>query len=202
MKTKSHTSYFTSRRKIGIPIEASGLHTSSSRGFTLVEMLVAILLLSFGIAGPFTVASQSIASSRYARDQVTAYNLAQEAMEYVRNLRDNRSLASEDNDDWLKSLTDDGCVGGVGSCIVDTLRSTPNDILPRSGGNEVLYLAADGMSYGHQPTANLSPFKRFFTVVETNPDDEALITVTVVWQRGSLPTRTVILRDRLLNWQP
>jgi len=180
-----------------IVCQVSGIRyqVSGRRGFTLVEMLVAILLLSFGIAGPLTVASQSIASSRYARDQVIAYNLAQEAVEYIRNLRDNRSLESEDNDNWLSYLSP--CLGGV-SCTVDTLTGSLGAV---SGESNVLW--SDGFVYGHSSSGRAqSSFRRQFTISESPTNVEAVVTVTVTWQRGSLPTRSVTLEDKLFNWQP
>jgi len=63
-----------------------------SRGFTLIETLVAISLVSVAIVAPMSLVSRSLASAFYARDQVTAYHLAQEGIEAVRAIRDGNIL--------------------------------------------------------------------------------------------------------------
>ncbi len=61
--------------------------TSLSRGFTLVESLVAISVLLVGVIGPLSLAASAIADGIFARNQITANYLAQEAMEVVINKR-------------------------------------------------------------------------------------------------------------------
>ncbi len=63
------------------------------KGLTLVETLVAISILTISVIGPLGIIAQALHTSYYTRDQMTAYYLAQEAVEYVRNLRDNQGLA-------------------------------------------------------------------------------------------------------------
>lgn len=59
---------------------------------TLIETLVAITILSVAIVAPMSLTIQSLLSAYYARDQVTASNLAQEAIESVRSVRDGNIL--------------------------------------------------------------------------------------------------------------
>src|SRR3989344_5315664 len=73
-------------------------------GFTLIETLVAVTVLVAAIAGPLTIASRGLASANLARDQLIANFLAQEAIEFVRNTRDENVLRGSD---WL---------AGLGSC--------------------------------------------------------------------------------------
>lgn len=61
-------------------------------GFTLIETLVAISLLTIAIVAPMTLTMQSLSSAFYARDQITASYLAQEALEGVRAVRDSNAL--------------------------------------------------------------------------------------------------------------
>src|SRR3954462_3848275 len=62
------------------------------RGFTLLETMVAVSLLAVAIVAPMSLTAQSLASAYYARDEVTAFYLAQEGLEVVRNIRDNNIL--------------------------------------------------------------------------------------------------------------
>lgn len=66
---------------------------STTNGFTLIESLIAITILTFAVAGPLFTASRVIVATETASDQLTALYLAQEGIEYVRMMRDNEYLA-------------------------------------------------------------------------------------------------------------
>ena len=71
-------------------------------GFTILETLVAISILILAITAPLAIIAQALRSSYYARDQVTAYYLAQEAVEFLRNKRDNAGLvAAAPSQSWI-----------------------------------------------------------------------------------------------------
>lgn len=65
---------------------------NSKRGFTLIEMLVAVVLLTAAITGPMSIASKGLTASIVAKDQITAFFLAQDAVEYARFIRENNKL--------------------------------------------------------------------------------------------------------------
>src|SRR5688572_14888059 len=93
-------------------LEAKSQKLKASQGFTFVETLVAIAILLMAIAAPLTLGSQGLAASRVARDQVIATYLAQEAIEYARNIRDGNTLAGNP---WLQGLED--CIDDI--CMLD-----------------------------------------------------------------------------------
>jgi prepilin-type N-terminal cleavage/methylation domain-containing protein len=62
----------------------------NKKGFTLIETLVAISILMIAIAGPLTVASKGYTSAIDAKNQSIAINLAQEGMEYLNYVKDNK----------------------------------------------------------------------------------------------------------------
>lgn len=64
----------------------------TSLGFTLVETLVAISILSLSIVATFTAVQNGLQNSSIAKDQTTAFYLAQEAMEFIKNKRDENAL--------------------------------------------------------------------------------------------------------------
>lgn len=66
--------------------------TNKEEGFTLVETLIAVLILVVSVVTPLSIASQAIVYSAIARDQIAATNLAQEAIDFIRNERDRSSL--------------------------------------------------------------------------------------------------------------
>lgn len=62
------------------------------RGFTLIETMVAVSILTLAVAGPLYTASRAIVAAETSRDRLTASYLAQEGIEYVRMMRDNEYL--------------------------------------------------------------------------------------------------------------
>src|SRR5262245_61790697 len=70
----------------------------AQRGMTLIETLVAVSILSVAIVAPMALTMQSLSSAYYARDQVVAFNLAHEAIESVRAIRDGNILRIALND--------------------------------------------------------------------------------------------------------
>lgn len=81
------------------------IHKSTEKGFTILETLVAITILVVSLTAPLTIVSQALRSSYYARDQVTAYFLAQEAVEFLRNKRDSVGLQrSTPSENWIDTF--------------------------------------------------------------------------------------------------
>jgi type II secretory pathway pseudopilin PulG len=72
----------------------------NNKGFTIVESLVAISLLVISIAGPLSLAAKGIGYSSYARDEITAFYLANEALDVIRYIRDTNTSAGGP-DSWL-----------------------------------------------------------------------------------------------------
>jgi Tfp pilus assembly protein PilV len=63
-----------------------------SGGFTLVETLIAISIFSLSIIALMSILGGGISNTNYAKTKITASYLAQEGIEYVRNMRDNYVL--------------------------------------------------------------------------------------------------------------
>jgi prepilin-type N-terminal cleavage/methylation domain-containing protein len=66
--------------------------TKRDQGFTLVETLIAVTILVVSVVTPLSIASQAMVYSATARDQIIASNLAQEAIDFIRNERDRSAL--------------------------------------------------------------------------------------------------------------
>lgn len=181
----------------------------STAGFTLIETLVAILLLSTAIAGPLTIASKGLSTSLIAKDQVGAYNLAQDAMEYLRFARDTNRLSGGD---WLtgagatvpaNAVNLSSCVsaGGTASCYVDSIQST---VTACSGTCPVINF--DSTNHYYSYTTGLPTTQRYIRTVQImtpvgSNSSEATAVVTVQWTAAGGSTHTVTLREDLFNWQ-
>lgn len=101
------------------------MYAKDKKGYSIVEVLVAVTLLLFAIVGPITIASKGLQSARYAREQNTAFFLAQEGLETIVRFRNNGVLAhyadpsAVDIWDWTQIITDAGCTNSV-PCGVNT----------------------------------------------------------------------------------
>lgn len=172
-------------------------HTfSQSRGFTLVETLVAISVLMLSVVGPMTIASRALQSSLFAKDQITAFYLGQEAIEIIRAVRDDNAF--NEGTDWLSGLSE--CTSGV--CGVDVQTWAFHDCTDSEDCR--IYYDPDGLTtqrgiYTHVSSGNdLTRFVRTVRVNEITNNQEAEIIVDVSWQTGTL-ARTVTIQSRIFN---
>lgn len=87
--------------------ETSVFRQNHTVGFTLIEALVAISILMIAIASPMTLAQKGLSSASLSKDQMIAAFLAQDAIEAVKNIRDQIAV-SQTTGDWLTGPTQDG----------------------------------------------------------------------------------------------
>ena len=157
-------------------------------GFTLVESLVAITIVLISVVGPLSVISKTLSFSYSARDEIIAFYLAQDGVEYVRNVRDKNLIAGNA---WLTGLS--SCTGGS-LCAVDSVADT---ITACVSSCELLKISSSGV-YGYTNGDN-TVFTREISLDETVANRETILVVTVRWTQGLL-TRNVTLREHIFNW--
>lgn len=178
-------------------------------GFSLIETLVAISILMIAIAGPLSLVQAGLFSSNHQRNQVTATYLAQEALEYIKNLRDSNSYTPTHpwltGPDGISLLTT--CGVSVSGCYVDPHQKLPGDTFIRSVslGDLPLRQATIGgvFSYSYDINGTVSPYKR--TVVITSIDgngplEEVRVSVTIVWKDGAVP-RSYTVSENIYNYE-
>jgi len=73
----------------------------NSKGFTIMEVIVAIFILTIGVIGVYALITQTVSISTFSRDEMTAAYLAQEGVEIVRNIRDSNYINGQT---WDKNL--------------------------------------------------------------------------------------------------
>lgn len=171
----------------------------SNFGFTLIETLVAISILTAAIAGPLVMSIKNIGTANTSQDQLIAFYLGQEVIEYVRNIRDTNLIGK--NLDWLDGLG--ACVsnGGSVSCKIEVASYFDNVAACQSVCPPLKF--SDGI-YGYLSGGD-SSFTR--TVQIINPvdgnADEAQVDVTMTWKSkyGKVKSKTMKLQDHIFNWR-
>lgn len=166
------------------------------RGFTLIETLVAITVLVVAVSTPISLAAQSLFTAFYAKDQTTAFYLAQEGIEVVKNRRDHNLLAILNGGagTWLDAIP-------LGT---DLYVDTPNNAIYTNATcpQNCPILSYDGVFYNHT-SGTPSRFSRTVRVVQDTADaNEALIESTVTWKTGSFQQRDFSISERIYNWLP
>lgn len=177
-------------------------------GFTLVEVLVAISILSIAILATFGAVSHSMKATNFTEDQVTAYYLADEALEYVRNRRDANAiahinaLATGGSVEWLTGIAQvatDPCFPGK-VCYINVPAATADGIKTcASDATSCPVLLYDGNYglYGYT-SGSATPYKRSVEITTIN-NTEVSVTVTVSWTAQGISKsykQTLVLR----NW--
>ncbi|MBA3788898.1 type II secretion system protein [Patescibacteria group bacterium] len=189
---------------------------SVQKGFTLIETLVAITIISVTLVAPFYAVEQSLTASFTARDQLEASMLAQEGIEYVREIRNNNYLtyyntASPPAESWLYGLN-----GQNGSdcranfkCTVDPTRSLSQGIQQCGGdfGRACdplnIYTASNPTPflYNQQPASQTNVGSKFTRWIQLkavsyggvrDPNEEEVIS-TVTWSTNNVPHTTAIV---------
>lgn len=178
--------------------------------------MVAISILMLAILGPLSIASTGLRNAIFARDQITAYYLAQEGIEYVRYVRDNQYILSvqQDNESLKWDLSSDGGLADCFSqhgCGIDmpaffdiynssiiTRCSTPST--PNITGCPVLKRDTNGF-YTYQTGANFTPttFRRTIKLEHVGtPGKEIKVEAIVEWQTNNI-RKDFTITEHILN---
>jgi len=184
------------------------------RGFTLIETMVAVFILTTSLVSMLSLTTSSLFASKYANNEITASYLLQEAVDYIRNDRD--SLAFQQTDyvggGWsafIAKYNTGGCFS-VDGCYIEVAKTISNintcAVSPAWGTLHcpVLKYDASASSTSHNfynyVSVKDSNFNRKIKMKQnlSNPD-EIDITITVEWLNGSI-VRSRSLRSSLLNW--
>lgn len=189
---------------------------STLGGFTLVETMFAVLILTFTISVMMTVVANSLFAARYARDEITANYLLQEVIDYIRNDRDTTVFLG--NGIWDNFYITYSNCSNTDGCYFDVLNnSTPKvcDFQPSSNGSKCPFLYYDAgadttpfytnddklynFDGGGLPKVKTN-FQRKIIVKQNANPDEIDVTVTVDWKNGSLDRKRE-LKTSFMNWQ-
>lgn len=164
-------------------------HLQNQDGFSLVESLVSILLLSMAftaVTGLFVV---NISSASVVRNNFIAGALAQEGIELARNLRDS---------DWHAGRAF-GSFGDAGGAVADGLyRVQWNSVQLLSWANVPLKRDASSGLFSYD-TGEDTIFKREITVTTVSAVEKRVV-VRVAWNYKTFP-KEIVAEEHLFNWK-
>jgi prepilin-type N-terminal cleavage/methylation domain-containing protein len=188
-----------------------------NRGFTLVETLIAISVLALAIVGPLTIAQEGLQAALISKDQITAFYLAQDAIEYIRYARDTNCLQAGSGSSgcpagqWLagngnpQTTIDLTKCLSPNTCTVDVIALTPPALCAGGVCSAINYDSS--RNYFTYASGSASIFTRTISITSPvcgssgspcNPN-EAAITVTVAW--SDPVSHSITVRENLTDWQ-
>lgn len=176
------------------------------KGFTIVELIITIFILSIAILGVFGAFSMMLILTSTSSDRLTAAYLAQEGMEIIRNIRDTNWIEMRGGSEipW-----DDGfstCKNTSG-CQVD-YTTTNEEIISSSSGEKLQKDPNNFYSYqGGTPTK----FTREIKIIclptgDCSSDYIMKVSVEVSWEeKPNILNPTgypggIKVEDTLYNW--
>ncbi|HAR99643.1 MAG: hypothetical protein US57_C0010G0010 [Candidatus Moranbacteria bacterium GW2011_GWC2_37_73] len=152
------------------------------RGFSLVEVLISLLVLSIGISSVLFLMTANTKNSINAKNQIIASELAQEGIELVRNLKDNGEATLD-------------ALNALGSPYNDKrIDYTSSALNMGVGTDKRLYL--NGGFYTHTNGAGSVPTKFYRTIYLTVTGTKALstreieVTSYVTWKNNGFASIT------------
>lgn len=150
-------------------------------GFTIIEIMMAIFVMGVGIVGIYALIPQIILTTIINTNRLVASQLAGEAFEVVRNIRDSN---------WIKETSwDTGLNFCSGGCEIDY-----NDEALSSFQDRFLKVDANGF-FNYEAGQN-TKFKRRITIIEQGAILD--VEVEVSWLGKYSP---ITIKDRLYNWR-
>lgn len=175
-----------------------------NKGFTILESIVAIAVLSLSVAGVFSAVQQGLSQAIVAKDEIRTFYLAQEAVEIIRNRRDANQLYKLANlstsNTWLYGISQnssDPCYFGK-ICRADAKDNPPTLTFCGNDWGSCPFLKQDSNSLYNYTSGNDTNFKREIKIESINANEIAVI-VRVFWTKG-LTTRDFKAKTILFNW--
>ncbi len=131
------------------------LKVKNKAGFTLIEVITIFFIVTMALVGILALIVQSLSSQTYNKNNLVAYQLAQEGIELIRNFRDSSWLASQawnakfsqsglyyvDYRDTLPHLTEDSRYGDLKQDAAGYYYHDLNSFYPSSGFNRLIRIS-------------------------------------------------------------
>lgn len=189
--------------------KANHFNKEANKGFTIVEALIAVVIFSVSILAVMTLVSDDISDIGYVKKKITASYLAQEGVEYVRNLRDAYVLYDPDSaqDGWNDFRVKIGPCNTTSnpnkSCYFHDANlfsggTMINIAVSACGGDCPTLYKSSGGGYEYNVPGTVEGFIREIKTEEIT-QDEIRVSSTVYWTQESGIYNVTFSAD-LFNW--
>lgn len=163
------------------------------KGFTLLEMMVSLFLITVGVMGIFLVINRTLILMTPSSSKVIAAYLTQEGIEIVRNIRDSNWIEQQTNPavPWNDGLT-------AGDYQADYNNQPPLDSW-KGPTVEASHLKFDNNTHVYSyDSGDYTKFNRRINIESLGPNS-LKVTVTVYWgEKGKDYFHTA--QEILYNW--
>ncbi len=175
------------------------------KGFTVLESMFAIFIISLAISGVFSAVQQSLSQAIVAKDEVRAYYLVQEGIEAVRQKRDSNQINRVENastNGWLHGLGESGNPCDASAHTICRVEINGFDFQPcGSTWDSCANLEYDAsLNFLHYAGGGTTNFNRAIQLEMVN-SNEVAVTVKVRWRKG-ITTREITGKTHLFNLVP
>jgi len=177
----------------------------NKKGFTLLETLFALVIVSTGFFSVFSLAQTGIRATNASINRLIAANLAQEGVEIIRNIRDSVYVAG---DDWNAvanpgHLDKHNCLTNHKNCRI-SIEPGSNQLLDEDNS---AYLKIDANGKYSYSSGDNSIFRRWVNLTQgggicnqiATSTDCIEIDVTISWQEKGR-NQDLEVEDYIYNW--
>ena len=164
-------------------------------GFTIIEVMMAIFVLTVAVGGSYALIQQTLISASLNQQKLIAYYIAQEGIEIVRNIRDSNWLEQREINPpvWDAGISEDLSTGQSEHYIVDYGNQELSTCEDKN-----LNLDYENGLYGYS-SGIPTKFKREITISKI-ADYQLGVSVKVEWEeRGRFHNIEVV--DHLYDWK-
>jgi len=160
------------------------------KAFSLVEIITVLFIVSIGLLGVLSLIIQNIQSQTYNKNNLAAYQLAQEGIELIRGVRDSNWRAGRPFDADLVN----------GTFYMD-FEDTKPVFVDIDDSNNIFYILRQGEDgfYRHGGSYPASGFYRQIKLSKLNANT-LQVDVTVSWQERGRDS-SYDLQTLLYNWR-
>lgn len=176
-----------------------------NKGFSLLEVIIAISILGTGIAGAIALTTQTIQSGTFVQKQLIAAHLAQEGLEVIHNIRHTNWIkeAEDGVTKWFAGLIKTGCVPEPftnSACPIYAIVNYNSPAITETAGpaaQSTWQMSFNGTRYIHDSTNPV--YSRHIEISyakDSNNKEYMLVKSIVTWDKGAMTAE-----DTLYNWK-
>jgi len=177
----------------------------NKKGFTLIETMVAVFILSVALVSLLTLISNTIFYAKYAENEIIANYLMQEVVDSIKNERSSNILSPNPSswEDFVNKFEECNNANGcridakVGSSSITPCVSNDDNVCESLIYHENPY---NGSFYNYDNSDSNGKNSGFVRkIIISSNDHEMKMEVTVFWKSG-LTNNEVSLNASVLDW--